>query len=136
VTAGAATTSPWALPALQRGQVIEQTLGRSPFLARNFPVIDRVVKGVVTSIKSIDLRAASYQNISTLTRTVQGYITKLANWQGARWGGYEIKAYEITGRVLELAIPPGGTPTQWEALRQLQQYAERVGVVLRIIEIK
>jgi RHS repeat-associated protein len=32
VTAGAAA-SPWALPVLQRGQVIEDMLGRSPFLA-------------------------------------------------------------------------------------------------------
>ena len=29
----------------------------------------------------------SYQSVETLTRTVQGYINALANWQGARWGG-------------------------------------------------
>ncbi len=108
-------------------------LGRSPFLARNFPVIDRFANGVATSIKSIDLRAASYQNISTLTSTVQGYITTLANWQGATWGGVRINAAQITGRELLLAIPPGATQAQMEALQQVQQWAQTVGVTLNIV---
>lgn len=69
-----------------RGVAIENALGRSQYLAQNFPVIDRWQNGIATSIKSIDLMAKSYQNTATLTQTIQGYINKLANWQGARWG--------------------------------------------------
>jgi len=136
-TAATAATaaSPWTLPALQRGQVIEDMLGRSPFLARNFPVIDRFVNGVATSIKSIDLRAANFQNISTLTRTVQGYINTLATWQGAVWGGFEVRGADIVGRELLLAIPPGATPAQVAALQQLQQWAQTVGVTLNIVVV-
>ncbi|HIQ06772.1 MAG TPA: hypothetical protein EYH31_14020 [Anaerolineae bacterium] len=113
-------------------------LGRSPFLARNFPVIDRFERGIATSIKSIDLRAAKYQNIRTLMRVVQQHIDTLANWQGQLrpWGGVRIRSYQITGRVLELAVPPEATPAQEAALRQLQQYAESLGVMLKIIVIK
>jgi filamentous hemagglutinin len=43
-------------------------------LPQNFPVIDRFVSGVATSIKTLDLNAATYQNISALTGKVRGYI--------------------------------------------------------------
>jgi len=135
VTTAGAAASPWALPALQRGQVIENMLGRSPFLAQNFPVIDRFVNGVATSIKSIDLRAASYQNIGTLTRTVQGYVTTLANWQGARWGEFQVEAADIVGREVLLAIPPGASQAQMAALQQLQQWATTIGVTLNIVVV-
>ncbi len=83
VTAGTAATtaaavSPWTLPALQRGQAIHRMLGAN--LPQNFPVIDRFVNGVATSIKTLELNAATYQNITTLTSKVQGYINTLANF--------------------------------------------------------
>jgi hypothetical protein len=90
------------------------------------------VNGVATSIKSIDLHAASYQNISMLTSTVQGYVNTLANWQGATWGNVAIQANQITGRELLLAIPPGATQAQMAALQQLQQWAATIGVILNI----
>jgi RHS repeat-associated protein len=55
----AATASPWALPALQRGQLIHRMLGAN--LPQNFPVIDCFVNGVATSIKTLDLNAATYR---------------------------------------------------------------------------
>jgi hypothetical protein len=70
----------WKLPATQRGLVIENALGKN--LPGNFPVIDRFVNGTATSIKSIDLSAKSYQSMTTLNRTVTGYIDKVAAFQG------------------------------------------------------
>jgi filamentous hemagglutinin len=122
--------SVWQLNPLQRGVAIENMLGRSPELTQNFPVIDRFQNGIATSIKSIDLSAASYQNISTLTSRVTGYINTLANWQGTYWGGVQIDAAQITGREVLLAIPPGATQAQMAALQQLQQWATTVGVTL------
>ncbi|MRR31689.1 hypothetical protein EG834_15470, partial [bacterium] len=59
----------WKMNPFTRGGEIESTLGRSPNLAQNFPVIDRYNNGLATSIKSLDLGAKSYQNLTTLTRT-------------------------------------------------------------------
>jgi RHS repeat-associated protein len=103
--AGALASTPWALPPLERGQAIEDTLGRN--LPRSFPGIDRWVNGLATSIKSLDLNAVTYRNINALTGKVQGYINALADFQGAQW----LQASMIRGRELLLAVPGGaGTP--------------------------
>ena len=125
--------SVWRLDPLKRGQEIERMLGRSPQLSQNFPVIDRFENGVATSIKSIDLGAKSYQNIGTLTSTVRGYVSELANWQGVRsWGNFGIGPNDIRARALLLAIPSGATEAQVAALRALQQWAANVGVVVNV----
>jgi filamentous hemagglutinin len=125
--------SVWKLDPLKRGQEIERMLGRSPQLSQNFPVIDRFENGVATSIKSIDLGANSYQNIGTLTSTVRGYVSELANWQGVRsWGNFGIGPSDIRARELLLAIPSGATEAQMTALRALQQWAANVGVVVNV----
>jgi len=126
----------WSQSPLQRGLAIHRMLGQN--LPWNFPTIDRFVNGVATSIKSIDLNAVSYQNISTLMRTVKGYIDTMAVYQGqpTSWGGAVVYASEITARVVDLAIPAGaGTEAQLAALRALQQYAATIGVTLNIIPV-
>jgi len=128
--------SVWDLNPFKRGVEIENMLGRSPQLAQNFPVIDRWENGVATSIKSIDLMAESYQNIGTLSRTVQGYINTLANWQGATWGNFSIQANQFVGRQLQLAIPPNASQAQLQALMQLRQSALNQGVTLILTTIK
>jgi hypothetical protein len=120
----------WQLPPLQRGIAIHRMLGQN--LPRNFPVIDRFVRGVATSIKTLDLSAPTYQNIPALTSKVQGYINLMAGFQGVQW----LQAQMITARELVLAVPAGtGTQVQWAALQALQQYAANLGVTLIIIQI-
>ncbi len=130
-----ATQSVWQLDPLKRGQEIERMLGRSPQLTQNFPVIDRFENGVATSIKSMDLGAKSYQNVGTLTSTVKGYVSELANWRGTTWAGTQIDANQITARELLLAIPQNATQVQLSALRQLQQWAMTVGVTVNVTVI-
>lgn len=125
----------WRLNPFERGVAIENFLGRSSNLPQNFPVIDRFENGLATSIKSLDLSAPAYQNITTLSRVVQGYINTLANWQGATWGNVSIQAANITGREVLLAIPPGATQVQMAALQQLQQWAANTGVTLNIVVV-
>lgn len=131
-----AIQSVWQMNPFRRRVAIENMLGRSPQLAQNFPVIDRWQNGIATSIKSIDLMAKSYQNINTLTRTVQGYINTLANWQGATWGNITIQANQIVGRELILAIPPNASAAQIQALQQLQQSALNQGINLMLTTIR
>ena len=126
----------WNMNPFTRGNVIENLLGRSPNLAQNFPVIDRFKNGLATSIKSLDLGAKSYQNITTLTRTVEGYVNKLANWQGANWGGVRIDPQMIQGGELLLAIPPNASQAQMISLQQLQTWAQSVGVTITITIVK
>jgi hypothetical protein len=129
-----AASSPWLLKALERGQQIEDMLGRN--LIRNFPVIDKWYNGVATSIKSIDLTAKSYQDIEVLIQTIKGYVNELAAFQGAQWAGLEIKSWEITSRVLQLAIPEGATEAQLSAINELINWASTQGVEIIITVVK
>ena len=51
----------WSMPWLERGAVIEQWLGKN--LPGNFPVIDKFVGGVATSIKSMNLGLKTFSDI-------------------------------------------------------------------------
>jgi hypothetical protein len=125
----------WKMHPFKRGWAIEKAIGRSPNLVDNFPVIDMFENGIATSIKSINLGAKSYQNTDTLNRTVQGYIKKVANFNGASWGGFEISPNMIEGRELLLAIPPNATAEQLQVLTDLVVSAADQGVqlVLKVV---
>jgi filamentous hemagglutinin len=128
-------SSPWNLPPLERGKAIEQLLpsiGLGRTLAPNFPKIDRFVNGVAGSIKSIDLRLPTYQNMAALASKLQGYINDVANFQG-----YGIVRMTVdTGRELILAYPAGaGTPEQWSVLNRMYAIALEAGVVLKVVPI-
>lgn len=112
--------------------MVEQALGTN--LPSNFPVIDRFVNGVATSIKSLDLGAKTYQSTAALTRTVRGYIDKVAGFSGRTWGGVTVNGADITGRALELAVPAGGgSAAQHAALQSAVQYGKSVGVTVYIV---
>ncbi|MGH2459982.1 MAG: RHS repeat-associated core domain-containing protein, partial [Chloroflexota bacterium] len=133
---GDVSVSAWALPPAIRGEMIEDTIGRSDFLVQNFPVIDRFEGGIATSIKSINLGDPYYQNPANLVRVLQRYAKVLADWQGATRAGYRVDAADITGRELIVAIPPGATAAQAAALQQVGGWAATIGVVLRAVVIR
>ena len=128
-------SSPWSLPPLERGKAIEQLLhsfGLGRNLASNFPKIDRFVNGVAGSIKSIDLRLPTYQNMAALASRIQGYINDVANFQGHGI----VRGAEIIGRELILAYPAGaGTPEQWSVLNRMYAIALEAGVILKTVPI-
>src|SRR6185437_15336185 len=97
--------SVWKMGAVLRGRAIEQMLGAN--LPRTFPVIDKFANGLATSIKSLDLTAKSYQKAEALASKINGYVDKLADFNGAKLGGAEVKGSEITSRELQLAVPAG-----------------------------
>jgi RHS repeat-associated protein len=128
----------WQMNSFDRGWAIENAIGRGPLLQNlpGFPTIDRFVNGIATSIKSIDLGAKTYQNIGTLTTTVQGYINKLAGFPGARYDNVNITNAMIQGRELILAIPPNASAEQMIALQQLVANAANQGVNLVLTVVK
>jgi len=97
--------SVWKLGNFARGIAIETALGKN--LAAGFPVIDKFLNGTATSIKSIDLTAKTYQDTAKLAGTLDKYVDKVANFNGARYGTDVVKGSEITARELQVAIPKG-----------------------------
>jgi filamentous hemagglutinin len=128
---GAVESGVWKLNPFQRGQQVEQALGHN--LPSNFPVIDRFESGLATSIKSLDLNAAAYQNTSTLNRTLNGYVDTMAGFQGRTWAGVRIRPQDITGRALDLAVPHSGSAAQQVIINQTVTYGASRGVTVNII---
>jgi RHS repeat-associated protein len=110
----------------QRGRQFEEMiLGRLPTLisVSNFPVIDDWINGIATSIKSLDLTAASYDgNIANLTSRLGNYAKKLSMFNGAVRGGITVSGNQIQQRVLLVALERGAaTGPQMEALLQFEK---------------
>jgi hypothetical protein len=76
---------------------------------------------------------------------LDGYFARIG-WSGAcaadsgtlaaimSWAGVTVRAADITGRALEVAIPlSGGSAAQLAALQSAVQYGQTVGVTVRII---
>ncbi len=131
--------SVWSLNPFKRGWVIEGMLGG---MMNNFPVIDKFTRaknGIatsITSIKSMDLRARTYQNIPTLKNTLSGYIDKLARFPSRTWNGITVNVNSSTKRILLLAIPPEATQEQMNAIQQASDEAVEKGVQLVITVIE
>ena len=83
--------------------MIERLLGQN--LVQNYPTRDRYVRGVATSIKSIDTRLSSYQSRTGLGGEVMGYADDAANGIMRNWSTNRLQNFPITQRVLQVAIP-------------------------------
>ncbi len=107
-----------------RGQAVENfifenVLGRARQLAWNFPIIDDFFQGVATSIKSLDLTAASYETRAAVYAKLAGYAEDLSNFAGRRWAGQIVDGALIKDRVLVVAIEDGAATVEQElGLRQ------------------
>ena len=132
-------SSVWTLNPIKRGWVIESLFGG---MMNNFPVIDKFTKaknGIVTSItsiKSMDLQSKSYQNSLVIINTLSKYVNKLANFSGRTWNGIVVNVDSSTERILLLAIPPGLTQDQMNAIEQVSIEAAEKGVQLVITVIE
>jgi hypothetical protein len=128
-TVAAAIKSPaeaWKIGWAARGRYFEEQLGRT--LHPNFPVIDKIPDGIATSIKSIDLNAATYQNAAQLTYRLNKYVDEVVEFKGAKWSNDVVKLSDIRGRALSLAIPSGSMTavqrTAIEAVRERAKFGE------------
>jgi hypothetical protein len=127
----AAPEGVWRLGWAARGRIIEKAFGAN--LPPNFEVIDRFASGIATSIKSLDLTAATYQDPARLFSRINRYVDELANFKGARQGVYEIRGSQIVGRKLQLVVPGNvTTPAQRAALQRAVERAQSLGVDLDV----
>jgi hypothetical protein len=96
----------WTYGWARRGQYFDQLLrdGSLPVL---FRTIDNFTDGIATSIKSIDLNAATYQDAARLTYRLNEYIDKLGEYQGGSLLTTTVELPDISDRVLNLVVPKG-----------------------------
>jgi hypothetical protein len=121
-TLAEADAAAWKLGWADRGWYFDVRLGRT--LHKNFPVIDKIPNGIATSIKSIDLGAASYQNMTVLIRRLSEYTGEVSEFVGGKMGNDVVKLSDIQGRALEVAIPKGTmTPKQREIVDAVRSWA-------------
>ncbi|MBU5334084.1 hypothetical protein KQI61_17975 [Anaerocolumna aminovalerica] len=131
--------SVWKLNPFERGNEIEKALGG---WCNNFPVIDKAGKIVngfresITSIKSMDLFAKSYQNGNSVYNTVMKYVNSLANFTSTKWGSINVDVNSSTRRYLELAIPKGGVEAQMTQINNAIAEAAQRGVEIIIRFVK
>jgi hypothetical protein len=122
----AATDAPsevWKYGWARRGREIHDQLGDGSLLP-NFPTIDMIGAGVATSIKSIALNAATYQDAARLTYRLNKYVDDLAEFNGATWATDVVKGSDVTNRTLNLVIPKGSmTTVQREAIEAARRNA-------------
>ena len=121
----------WELGWAARGIYISEQRGAN--LPALFPGVDKWLDGVATSIKSIDLTAATYQDATRLTYRLNDYVNKLIFFDGASFGDYQIEASSINGRVLDLVVPKGNmTAAQRAAISAAKARAKAFGVELTV----
>jgi hypothetical protein len=104
-----------------RGRYFEERLGRT--LHPNFPVIDKIPDGTATSIKSIDLNAATYQDAARLTYRLQKYVNEVSEFVGGRMGKDVVEFSDIKGRALIVAVPKDMTQAQRDAIDAVRSWA-------------
>lgn len=120
-------SSVWRLGWAARGNAVEDALGNN--LSRTFPVIDKAEQGFITSIKSVDLDAAVYQDGGRLLWRIDSYVDRLAKFDGARWGGYQVLGGDaIVGRTLHLGLPRAVSISQRAILQIARDRAKAVGI--------
>jgi len=106
----------WTYGWARRGQYFDQLL-RDGSLPSLFRTIDNFTDGVATSIKSIDLNAATYQDAARLTYRLNHYVDDLGDYEGGEMLETNVKLLNITDRVLNLVVPTGSmTATQRAAI--------------------
>ncbi len=96
-------TEPWNI----RGYLSEWALGG---MNNSFPTIDQGPlpgqSGPVTSIKTMDTLAPSYQTRSGIYSRIMSYVRSLAAFNGGSTAEYSVDQAQITGRTLRLGIRP------------------------------
>ena len=126
----------WDKNPFQRGKDIEDDLGQN--LPETFKTIDKYddVTGEVTSIKSLDLDAKTYQTPSKLRSRLNKHLDELDDFDGYQLEGVEIGDIEspINSKTLELAIPRAATGEQLNVLNELVSNGASKSINVKIVE--
>ena len=129
----------WSKDQFTRGFIIDDALGNN--LGRNFPVVDKLNNGVLTSIKSMDMSAKTYQTTAGVFNKLNCYLSELSAFtpplKGTLSGGFRLTTAMYSTKALELAIPNQVlTRAQVEGLIQALKKADELGILLKLIVVE
>lgn len=125
----------WEKGAFKRGQIIDKALGNN--LGYNFPVIDKLNGRTITSIKSMDLTANTYQTGRGIYNALVKNIDTLDNFAGRRWQGTTVSKKFYDKKELEIAIPKVKiSQDQKRGLDEAIQYAKTKNIRMKITIIE
>ena len=68
------------------------------------------------SIKSIDVRAATYQDANRFTYRLKDYVNRLSKYEGGNLQNVQVDLSQVTERVLELIVPKGSLTVMQRAV--------------------
>lgn len=124
----------WELDNFSRGRRLRTLYGGN--LPYDFPVVARWQAGDASAIKSIDLTAPSYRDLTVVRRTIRDQINRLAGFCGHIYERGEhhvvIDAADIERRTLNLIIPENSPSESLTVLGVLGREAAVSGVNLVI----
>jgi RHS repeat-associated protein len=129
----------WDKNPFQRGKDIEDDLGQN--LPETFKTIDKYdnATGEVTSIKSLDLDAKTYQTDANLKSRLDKYLNELDVFTGYRQEGFVIGnlpgGSPINSKTLEIALPRAATGSQLGVINQLIADGAAKGINVTIVVI-
>lgn len=125
----------WEKGAFKRGQIIDKALGNN--LGYNFSVIDKLNGRTITSIKSMDLTADTYQTGRGIYNALVKNIDTLDNFAGRRWQGTVVSKKNYDQKELEIAIPKVKiSQDQKRGLDEAIQYAKTKNIRMKITIIE
>ncbi|WP_407109568.1 RHS repeat-associated core domain-containing protein [Streptomyces sp. DSM 116494] len=138
-----AASSPWALPANERGFAIEDDVFGGSNLPNNFKTIDHwdASTGTAVSYKSIDTNAKSYANgakgVSAVKSAAKRYTNQMASYNGGTYSGVTVPGGSaIKNRGLKIAVPANISAAQMAALQEVATYGARKGVTVNVVKVK
>jgi hypothetical protein len=129
------TSGHWDKDPIQRVRDIEDALGQN--LPEPFKTIDRYDNGTITSIKSLDVNAKTYQTASKLKSRLKKYLDDLDIFTGHSQEGFLVGVQggtPITSKTLEIAIPRAASGSQQAVLNEIIAYGltKNINVVITI----
>ena len=130
-------SSVWDLGRFSRGDIIDNAKGLENNLGHNFPTVDRLVNRVLESTKSYDVLCPTYANASQWLTRMKADIWKLACFMHRVWNKVPVYKEMYDSKQINIVIPNVNlSPDQWAALRQAIEYAEELGIAVRVYTTK
>lgn len=108
-------------------------------LPPNFKVFDFFdpATGVATSAKTLDtLTAAKINDPTSVYSSIKQNIDATLNFAGAELSGVPLSADAIVARELQIAVPAGTTPAQWEQIYSAVLYGKSNGVKVTVTAVQ
>ena len=125
----------WEKGAFKRGQIIDKALGNN--LGYNFPVVDKLNDRTITSKKSMDLTADTYQTGRGIYSTLMKNIDTLDNFTERSWQGTTVSKEVYDCKELEVAIPKIKiSQDQKRGFDEAIQYAKSKNIRIKITIIE